>query len=302
MGARRCARRSHRIARRCSAPSATVRLSTTCSASWPQGWRQSRQRGAMSKPRKGNDHIRANHQEFIDAFQRARKVLGQLDGVVNVGFGHKQIGGSFTTHVVITAFVDEKKPNEALRPEQRVPESFEGYGTDVRVIPIGQLMRCQDYARYERIKGGMEIETDGRFFIPGDDTGAGTLGCIVKKRGKGTEDRDNVYLLTCAHVLLANGAGPKDKVYQPRAPRSDPSANGRALGQIDDIADNTLNTPVLLAGATEPIEFYIDAGIARIDVDSKCCDSRCTQDVIVVDETMILELPHGGKLTDVRSL
>src|SRR5688572_27992370 len=134
----------------------------------------------MTEPRRGNAEIRRNQRAFMEAYERAREEMGRLDGVIGVGFGQKQRAGRFTPDVSITVFVREKKSEQALAPEQRIPSSFEGYRTDVQTPLRLALGRCNNDTWYPRIQGGIQITSGGR-------TNAtnlyGTLGCIVRKRG-----------------------------------------------------------------------------------------------------------------------
>ena len=250
---------------------------------------------------KDNEHIRTDQAAFFDAYVRARDVFKRIDGVAGVGYGHKEVGGDFTNDVAITVFVDEKKPSESLSPGDRIPPTFEGYRTDVRVPVLTQLLACDDQTHYPVIKGGIQIEPNTKNVVvtPGREE-TGTIGCFVKRRGN--NDRDNIFLLTCEHVLSARGAKPNDYVYHPRAPRKDAGATGESLGPIQDgaIAINMQATvPGATPGSTITDDFYIDAGIARINIDCKCNGTRCTKDDIKVAQTEIEEL---GELTDVRSI
>src|ERR1700760_4871425 len=84
---------------------------------------------------KTNTHIRGDTDAFIGAYGRARDALGKLDGVVGVGFGRKEKAGRFTGAMAIEVFVREKKDLDAIPAEHRIPSTFEGYRTDVRVVP-----------------------------------------------------------------------------------------------------------------------------------------------------------------------
>ena len=250
---------------------------------------------------KDNEHIRTDQAAFFDTFLRAREAFRHIDGVDGVGFGHKETGGAFTNDVAITVFVREKKPSESLGPGDRIPPTFEGYRTDVRVPVLAQLLTCDDQTHYPVIKGGIQIESNPRTPVttPGREE-TGTLGCIVKQRGN--DDRDNVFLLTCEHVLTARGAQVDDYMYHPRAPRKAAGATGEALGAIQPGARSThvnATVPGATPGTTITDHFYIDAGIARINIDSKCLGTRCTKDSIKVDQTLVFQL---GDLTDVRSI
>jgi hypothetical protein len=252
----------------------------------------------VSTPPKDNEHIRADQQAFMEAYERAKAELGQLEGVVGVGFGHKQIAGRFAPNVAIVVFVRDKRPEDDVPPAQRIPTTYEGYLTDVRtpipVVPGG----CDNDAPYDTIQGGIQIEPDS-------GTDIGTLGCIVRRKGDG--DRENVYLLSNKHVLYAGGSHDGNYVYHPYSPPpsgAPPRANN-SLGPIqkDPFYDNVTAPVPDAQGQPVSDQFFIDCAIARIDIDSKCCGSTCTKDVIDY-ATSVVDLQVNGvnTLTDVRSV
>src|SRR5687768_4699776 len=98
----------------------------------------------MSEPVKTNDDIRADKEAFMKAYERARAQFMRIKGVEGVGFGHKEIGGKFTDNIAITIFVREKKPEGDIPPEHRIPPTFEGYRTDVRIVPELKLAVCEN--------------------------------------------------------------------------------------------------------------------------------------------------------------
>lgn len=250
---------------------------------------------------KDNEHIRTDQAAFFDAFLRARETFMRIDGVEGVGFGHKETGGDFTNDVGITVFVREKKPSESLSPADRIPATIDGYRTDVRVPELAELVACDDQTHYPIITGGIQIESAPRKPIQNPALAeAGTLGCIVKRRGN--SDHDNVFLLTCEHVLHSRGAQEKDYMWHPLAPHKGSGTKGESLGAIQDdaISDHVRATvPGATPGTTMTDQFYIDAGIAQINIDSKCFGTTCTKDDIKVDQTLVRLL---GDLTDVRSI
>ncbi|OQW61752.1 MAG: hypothetical protein BVN28_06595 [Nitrospira sp. ST-bin4] len=227
----------------------------------------------MSYPTKGNAHITANRAAFMEAYARARAALTRIPGVLDVGFGHVQTGGEFRAGLGFLAFVREKRDVRTLEPAERIPGTFEGYRVDVRVPQkLREYETNPDYAGGNDqpetvIKGGIQIEPRKK---SKPQTGpcmvAGTLGCIVRKRGGGDGD-DNVYLLTNAHVLEGfkediDKCGPGDYVYHPYASK---------IGKDPGVRLGSIKYPLV----KEPDFPYIDCGIARIDVGSWCCDSTC---------------------------
>jgi len=165
----------------------------------------------MTAPLKDRSHILADQKAFWESLARARQQFGRMSGVVAVGAGQKQTAGQFKDNIAIVVFVQEKKGADELPPEQLVPESFEGYSTDVRTVLRTSPGTCDNNAEYSTIQGGIQV-TSG----VDAQTGAvedGTLGCIVRKRHD--SGRENVYLLTNKHVLFRHGADVGSYAYHP---------------------------------------------------------------------------------------
>lgn len=243
----------------------------------------------MAQP-KTTAEIRAEPETFKAACARAAVAFGRIPGVISVGFGLKQTGGTFGDELAIVVFVSEKKPEEALAPAERIPRLFEKYRTDVRIVPQHHLGACENTAKYSTIQGGIQIANAGEqvgsmIFRP-----FGTLGCIVRRRNH--SGRENVYMLSNAHVMYAKGHGPGDAIAHPDA------QNGSGLGPITEggafrnivwppgtPAPNPLPDP---AHPDAPVnhtnESFIDCAMARLDLDS-CCG--CTQDTTAFAESII---------------
>jgi hypothetical protein len=240
------------------------------------------------QPVKGNEHILADNEAFQQAYQRAREVFGKIDGVAGVAFGQKETGGRYTGDIAIVVFVREKKPEEALSPSERIPPSFEGYPTDVNIVRGAKAEACDNTAKFDKVQGGIQIMGKS-----GPNTSfQGTLGCIVRKRGDG--GRENVYLLTNKHVLYSHDVGAGETVYHP----DNEAASGHiALGPIQ--RGGTYANVAWPAGQQNAQKYFIDCAIARIDIDSRCCGSTCTQDTVKVLPTFILDV---GDIADVRDV
>ncbi len=242
----------------------------------------------MSEPAKDNEHILSNRQAFREAYARARKFFEKIEGVVGVGFGLKETGGQYKDDIAIAVYVREKKKEEDLAPEQRIPPLFEGYRTDVRIVGRGGAEVCDNTTRYAKIQGGIQImgKSDGGSY-------QGTLGCIVKKRND--RSRDNVYLLTNKHVLYSSEFGADEHVYHPTPGDENlgPVQGGALYGNYPYPIGDPLASP-----------YFLDCAIARIDLDSKCWCCTCTKDTTEVEETLVVDLQVNGvnSLSDVRSV
>ena len=257
----------------------------------------------MNTPIKDNAQILSDQQAFMESFERAREFFGKIDGVVGVGFGQKETGGQYREDIAIVVFVREKKNKEELSPEQRIPASFEGYRTDVRVVHKAGFDACDNTAEYKTIQGGIQISArmdaqTGRFE-------QGTLGSIVRKRND--SGRENVYLLSNLHVLFGNGASDGDYIYHPFPPTADEKKFARP-GKVNTLGPTQKeafigNVQFRVPGDANPTPFFVDCAIARVDIDSKCFGSTCTKDVIkYAEEITDLQIAGVNTIKDVRSV
>jgi hypothetical protein len=169
-------------------------------------------------------------------------------------------------------------------------------------VPTTTPNACDNATEYSTIQGGIQI-------VSGVDrtTGhldKGTLGCVVRRRYD--TGRENVYLLTNKHVIFRNGAKEEDYVYHPWPPNPDSS-------KFADKGPSNVLEPIQRGAFYQDIEytpnggtkdqFFIDCAFARIDIDSRCCGSRCTKDTTHYGETIVdLALNGADTITDVRSV
>jgi hypothetical protein len=80
-------------------------------------------------------------------------------------------------------------------------------------------------------------------------------------------------------VLYYRGSGANDYVYHPFAPSKPPLGPWDTLGPIQEVSFEE-NVSYKIPGTNNERNFWIDCAIARINIDSKCCGSTCTHDVI----------------------
>jgi hypothetical protein len=254
----------------------------------------------MGGPTKNNNDISSNPAAFQESYARARTFFSKFDGVVGVAFGQKQTVGVYSNDIAIVVFVNEKKKNEQLSPDQQIPTSFEGYPTDVRVVQNSHLHGCDNTTTYDTIQGGIQISPPANPDTGGFDLG--TLGCIVRQRGNSS--RDNVYLLTDKHVLFEpwNGAG--SYVYHPFAPP--PNKNFGSNGDsnvLGPIQTQAFYGNLTIPGDSSGTTYFIDCGTARIDIDSKCCSTTCTKDTVHYAPSIIdLQLPTGSPVNTIKDV
>ena len=71
--------------------------------------------------------------EIDKVMQRHTATLLEFPNVVSVGIGERD--GS----PVIVVGVAERVPSDELAPEERIPESLDGYPVDVRVLGVPEI-------------------------------------------------------------------------------------------------------------------------------------------------------------------
>ena len=244
---------------------------------------------------KDTTHILTKPQEFQAAYLRAVEFFRKNPSVVSVGYGQKHSGGSYRDDLAIIVFVRQKKSADEIPPAEFIPESFEGYRTDVVVVPACTLTVVDNTHEYSTIQGGIQIEPRTR--ASGSE---GTLACIV--HGRGDANRENVFLLSCWHVLFGEiGGMVGDYVYHPFSPPNKPS---NSLGPIQDgsIFANKAYT-YLVNNVPTTTTHFLDAAVARINLDSVCCGSTCSQDFTATAPTIIDLAPApNNTIADVRNL
>ncbi len=272
--------------------------------------------------------IRAAPDAFKAAGRRAIQAFRKIEGIVSVGFGLKQTGGRFGDELAIVVFVERKKPADALAPAERIPSSFEGYRTDVRVVPFRRpgLGHCDNRQAYTTIQGGIQIANAGtstttqvgNTTVTDFDRELGTVACIVRRRN--FTGRENVYMLSNAHVMYAKGHGPGETIGHPDIQEGKglgPIMDGGAFRNIVWPPGTPPPNPLPLPADPDhflnhPHETFIDCAIARLELDS-CCG--CTKDSRHYAESivdLVVATPAGAergdavhvsnRITDVRDV
>jgi hypothetical protein len=228
---------------------------------------------------KSNEEILADQRAFMEAYARADEFFRTFDGVTGVGYGQKNTSGEYLSDLAIIVYVREKKPDEALSPEQQIPKQFEGYRTDVVVVRPTETLACVNETQYDVIRGGIQIAPK----MNGNTISKGTLACIVHKRND--SGQDNVYLLSCLHVLFDVGAGINDMIWHPLPEKL-------ALGRVMAGYYQNFHDSVEAAAGTLHADFFVDCGVARVNVAN-------VKDAIVDSSA---DPETDIELTDVRNL
>ncbi|MCS6835907.1 MAG: S1 family peptidase [Anaerolineae bacterium] len=145
--------------------------------------------------------------QLLEAQERFQDELLARSNVVGVAVGYRETGGEFTDELAVVALVEQKKPKEALRPEDLVPRELDGAQTDVLEIGVMRAQQASTPRSRWRpvIPGGVSV---GHHMVT-----AGTLGALVYDRATGEP-----LLLSNNHVLAnSNDARPGDPIVQPGA-------------------------------------------------------------------------------------
>ena len=145
--------------------------------------------------------------QLLEAQARFQEELLARSNVVGVAVGYRETDGEFTDELAVVALVEQKKPKEALRPEDLVPRELDGAQTDVLEIGVMRAQQASTPRSRWRpvVPGGVSL---GHHLVT-----AGTLGALVYDRATGEP-----LLLSNNHVLAnSNDAQPGDPIIQPGA-------------------------------------------------------------------------------------
>lgn len=131
----------------------------------------------------------------MDIINKYKKKLLKRKHVVGVGFGIKETDGKRTGERAVVVLVDKKIKPDKLKRKDMVPQSLEGYQTDVIEIgrPVLQVVRTE---RTRPAQPGISI---GHYKIS-----AGTMGAIVKDK------QSNEPLILSNNHVLANITNGRD--------------------------------------------------------------------------------------------
>ncbi len=133
----------------------------------------------------------AEYQDVLAEKKKVEKELLQRPGVHSVAIGYKRKGGVKTDELAIVVFTSKKKVRDWLKPEEIIPESYNGVPTDIVELPEFQPEVEPDQTRYRPAPGGVQL------YVPGS---YGTLGTFVQSKKAGDNPQD-VYILSNYHVL-----------------------------------------------------------------------------------------------------
>ena len=183
----------------------------------------------------------AGVEEVKRAKDLAKHSILSKPNVVGVGYGYKERAGQKTTDLCLVAMVRVKLPKSSLKPEELVPEQFDGVATDV--VQVGDIRALQSRTdKWRPAPGGVSI---GHYQIT-----AGTLGTAARDAASGQR-----LILSNNHVLAnSNDAEIGDTITQPG-----PIDGGHAIS--DKIA--TLERFVPIDFTREPSPCNIATAVAN---------------------------------------
>lgn len=219
--------------------------------------------------------------ELAKLHQRADEALSEIPEVVCVGFGLKEVGGISTDVVALRVYVKVKKPLNELPPELVIPTEFEGFPTDVLLIPevepptpADTQLACQDFEEHPALIGGITIIN--ALGSPG------TLGFFATINGE-DDRRDNVVMVSNHHVIGDISPKVGEPIYQPAMMLG---PDGHKLEYKDPGRKNLVATihklgmegvyPFTFESGEPEFKPYIDCATARLDIRvSSCCNTNC---------------------------
>jgi hypothetical protein len=143
-------------------------------------------------------------EQAVQAKQQKTNEFLAKRNVVGVGVGFKNRLGEADGEESVVVLVQSKKPLDALREEDIIPDEVDGVKTDV--VEIG-VLRAQQVNPRDRLRPVIQPGASMAHFR----VGAGTLGAVVRKQGTG-----EVLLLSNNHVFAdSNDAQTGDVILQP---------------------------------------------------------------------------------------
>lgn len=222
-----------------------------------------------------------------EAKARSLAPISVHENIVGVGYGIKVTDGVVQKTEAVKVYVRKKLPLSSLG-QSAVPSKINGIDTDIVVAgtirpqTAGTLAAVNPRTYMRPALCGVSI---GHFAIT-----AGTLGCLVKRRGISTQEQ---YILSNNHVIAdSNAAVRGDLIIQPGTADGGNSTKSKyAIAHLTDFETIVFNGPAN----------SIDAAIAKVD-NLADCDPNIIQINRVanppVKASMDLEVHKFGRTTD----
>lgn len=193
------------------------------------------------------DRLPRTYLQQASELQNQEKNWLHQESIQGFGIAKRITAGQALPERVLKVYIDQKKPESKLG-ELKIPRDIYIPSQDVSlpidVEAIGTIY-AQNFQHFHRpLFRGLSIGLE--------NSGGGTLGCFVRKRG----DKDSVYLLSAAHVLDQMSSNTNhSKVYQP-ATESNVPEQGNLIANVTETSD--IDTQSNHYGNR------VDAGIAKV--------------------------------------
>ena len=172
--------------------------------------------------------------------------------VVGIGLGYRQVKGFYTSQFCIHVLVNKKINSSYLPFEDRIPNVYMGYKTDV--IETGEITESES----QNLSGLLVDRVRpliGGYCIMAEGVSTGTMACVVKKR---TRTGYDYFILSNNHILAGRNKLPIGAaVIQPSM-----EYGGDPIKDI--VAELTKYIPIKDINPIYSPTNYVDCAIAKI--------------------------------------
>ena len=104
------------------------------------------------------EELRQRQNAILAVHDAAKAELEKIPGVIGVGIGLKEIGGTLTDQICFRVYVEAKKDAAELPAEEIVPAQVQGFPTDVlkvyAVRPTAPFVERRDLTEHRAVAGG----------------------------------------------------------------------------------------------------------------------------------------------------
>jgi hypothetical protein len=138
-------------------------------------------------------------EKIKEIIEKYKDKFFELDNVVGVGYGYKQVQNRLTDKESIVVLVEEKLSEEELDQEHIVPQNIEEEQTDVIEVGKVELLSASDELRTTGTRPAQPGVSIGHYKIT-----AGTFGAVVRDK------KTNEPLILSNNHVLANISNGKD--------------------------------------------------------------------------------------------
>ena len=231
--------------------------------------------------------------------EKYKEKIFELDNVVGVGCGYKQVQNRLTDEESIVVLVEQKLSEEELPQEHIVPQNIEEHQTDVIEVGKVELLGAGDQVRTTELRPAQPGVSIGHYKIT-----AGTFGAVVKD--KRTEEK---LILSNNHVLanISDGKDGRaqrgDQILQPGS-YDGGSENESVIGHLErfiPVYDQRANNCPCITGMEKVVGglgsmFNLPYRVKPIILENKvdCAVAKPTSEDLITDEILGI-----GVVTDI---